>query len=211
MQQWNIWSDEHLYLMQVQQRLLESKSVDEIQLHNLIHKNQCYNFYCSGFSPVLGSKFDCECSICCIPRMESRPIRIIANNSKFNRTVWWNAKRRINIFIDIGFNTINLFICTCSNCNSYPQPGYYGHFLGNYLSFCAMMYSNTGNRTLQSKINGIIQTLQKCETAWTCIGYIYMKWYCYFLLLLFTFVYFCYFCCYFCYCCGYKSNKSKQK
>ena len=56
-------------------------------------------------------------------------------------------------------------------CNPYPHTQYYGHFIGHWLSSSAMMYSNTGNKTLQTKMNQIIQELQNCETAWTNIGY----------------------------------------
>eukprot|EP01084_Bolivina_argentea_P301921 521022_1 len=34
-----------------------------------------------------------------------------------------------------------------------------------------MMYSNTGNKTLQTKMNGIITQLSQCEQAWTNIGF----------------------------------------
>ena len=56
-------------------------------------------------------------------------------------------------------------------CDPYPHTAYYGHFIGHYLSSSALMYSNTGNDTLRVKMDGIIQQLQDCETAWTNVGY----------------------------------------
>eukprot|EP01084_Bolivina_argentea_P301919 521016_1 len=58
-------------------------------------------------------------------------------------------------------------------CNPYPfAHNDYGHFIGHYLSSSALLYSNTGNKTLETKMNGIIASLQQCETAWTNIGYV---------------------------------------
>eukprot|EP01084_Bolivina_argentea_P301923 521025_1 len=56
-------------------------------------------------------------------------------------------------------------------CDPYPHQGYYGHFIGHWLSAAALMYSNTGNETLQTKMNGIVLALSECQQAWSDIGY----------------------------------------
>jgi len=47
----------------------------------------------------------------------------------------------------------------------WESDGLSGHTLGHYLSACAMMYASTANDQFKSRVNVIINELEKCQTA----------------------------------------------
>lgn len=53
-----------------------------------------------------------------------------------------------------------------------PKCELRGHFLGHYLSACALMYASTGDRRLKERADGIVATLAECQRELGTSGYL---------------------------------------
>jgi DUF1680 family protein len=53
-----------------------------------------------------------------------------------------------------------------------PKVELRGHFVGHYLTACALMYSAAGDKVLKSKAEGIVAELAKCQKALGTTGYL---------------------------------------
>ena len=47
-----------------------------------------------------------------------------------------------------------------------------GHFLGHYLSACALMYASTGDEQLNAKADTVVTELANCQAALNREGYL---------------------------------------
>lgn len=52
-----------------------------------------------------------------------------------------------------------------------PECELRGHFIGHYLSACALMYSSTGDESLKTKAGALVAELAKCQEASPAAGY----------------------------------------